>query len=484
MSTQRSVPVPATVSSPPGIALVRRLDAPPASKSAHWQRALLRLGLYPLPAIWVLLLNAVLRASGSHHSGAPANLQFVVALSFAWIAALECFHVIRRERTNREHTGSMAVLASVCVASGASAALLALLAIPLPSILQCAANAAFLFVASVMINLSYRGIIESQSAPTRIVVVDAHAHSGGISWILTRKVVSRHEISGAIRLEDPQHAHLSSTAHSMEELVREIQQEPVEGVLISASAAEIAVLSDRIGACNSVDAPVRFVVDSNDGASLRWKVANANCLYLLNIGAVPSKTMHYLLFKRGFDLAFSLVAILCGLPLMLPIALAVKISSKGGIFFAQDRVGWNGQIFRMYKFRTMYKVPPSESDTRWSQPNDARRTALGRILRKYSLDELPQFFNVLKGDMSVVGPRPERPFFVNSFRGVIEEYHRRHHIKVGITGWAQVNGLRGDTCIRTRLMYDLYYLQNWGLIFDLKIVLRTVLCVLCGLSGE
>jgi len=132
----------------------------------------------------------------------------------------------------------------------------------------------------------------------------------------------------------------------------------------------------------------------------------------------------------------------------------------------------------------MYKVPPSESDTRWSQPNDARRTALGRILRKYSLDELPQFFNVLKGDMSVVGPRPERPFFVNSFRGVIEEYHRRHHIKVGITGWAQVNGLRGDTCIRTRLMYDLYYLQNWGLIFDLKIVLRTVLCVLCGLSGE
>jgi lipopolysaccharide/colanic/teichoic acid biosynthesis glycosyltransferase len=124
------------------------------------------------------------------------------------------------------------------------------------------------------------------------------------------------------------------------------------------------------------------------------------------------------------------------------------------------------------------------SDTRWSQPDDARRTAVGRILRKYSLDELPQFFNVLKGEMSVVGPRPERPYFVDSFRREIDEYHRRHQVKVGITGWAQVNGLRGDTCIQTRVMYDLYYLQNWGLIFDLKIILKTALCVFCGRNAD
>ncbi|MGA3080373.1 MAG: exopolysaccharide biosynthesis polyprenyl glycosylphosphotransferase [Terracidiphilus sp.] len=463
---------------------MRRLDAPPASKRAHWDRALLRLCLYPLPAMGAQLLNSALRATAAHRSGSPANLQFVVALSFAWIAALECFHAIGRERTNREHTGSMAVLASVCVASGAAAALLALLGIPLPGMPQCAADAAFLFAASVIVKISFRAMFDVRSPLTRIAVVDMHVHAGGTSWILTRKAVSRHEISGAIRLEDLQHSQLASIAHSMDELVREIQSEPVEGVLISASPAEIAALSERLRACDSVGAPVRFIVGDKDGASLRRRFANANCLYLLNAGAAPTKTMHYLLLKRGFDLVFSLAAIVLGLPLLVPIAFAVKISSKGGILFIQDRVGWNGKIFRMYKFRTMRAAPPCESDTRWSQPNDARRTAVGRILRKYSLDELPQFFNVLKGDMSVVGPRPERPYFVNSFRSEIEEYHRRHQVKVGITGWAQVNGLRGDTCIRTRLMYDLYYLQNWGLVFDLKIVLRTVLCILCGQNGD
>ena len=229
---------------------------------------------------------------------------------------------------------------------------------------------------------------------------------------------------------------------------------------------------------------MRFVTGPGDGVPLRQSLSSANCLYLLNTGAAPTMSRNYSILKRGFDLIFSFAAILAGLPLIALIALAIKISSKGGIFFAQDRVGWNGKVFRMYKFRTMHTAPPCESDTRWSQPDDARRTAVGRFLRKYSLDELPQFFNVLKGEMSVVGPRPERPFFVNSFRSEIEEYHRRHQIKVGITGWAQVNGLRGDTCIRTRVMYDLYYLQNWGLIFDLKIILRTVLCVICGRDAD
>ena len=128
----------------------------------------------------------------------------------------------------------------------------------------------------------------------------------------------------------------------------------------------------------------------------------------------------------------------------------------------------------------MRTAPVLDSDTLWTSANDPRRTPVGQFLRKYSLDELPQFFNVLKGDMSVVGPRPERPSFVSSFRRQIDEYHRRHQLRVGITGWAQVNGLRGDTCIRTRLLYDLYYLQNWGLIFDLRIILSTVFCMLKG----
>jgi hypothetical protein len=341
----------------------------------------LRLCLYPLPAIWALLLNTALRAVGAHHSGSPADVQFVVALSFSWIAAIECCHATRCEKTNREHTGSMAVLVSVCVASGAAALLLALLGIPLPGVLQCAADAAFLFVASVIINILFRGIFHAESSVTRIVVVDPHLHAGEISWILTRRIVLRHEISGAIRLKASEDSRLVNVAHSLDELVREIQREPAQGVLISASPAEIAALSERIGAYDSFGAPVRFIVNSRDGSSPRRSFANANSLYLLNIGAEPTATLHYLLIKRGFDLAFSLAAIILGLPLIVLIAFAVKISSKGSVFFAQNRVGWNGQIFRMYKFRTMHTVPPGESDRRWSQPNDARRTALGRVLR-------------------------------------------------------------------------------------------------------
>ncbi|MGA3370314.1 MAG: exopolysaccharide biosynthesis polyprenyl glycosylphosphotransferase [Terracidiphilus sp.] len=434
--------------------------------------------------IWPLLLKTALRTTGGHQSGFPANVQFAVTVSFAWIAAIECFHAAKCETTNREHTGSMAILSSVCVASGAAVLLLALLGIPLPGMLQCALDALFLFVASVTINTLFRGIFHAESPLTRIVVVDTHVHVGGISWIITRKTVSRHEISGAIRLEAQESSRLVNVAHSLDEMVREIQREPVDGVLISASPAEIVRLSERLGACHGVGAPVRFVTGPGDGVPLRQSLSSANCLYLLNTGAAPTMSRNYSILKRGFDLIFSFAAILAGLPLIALIALAIKISSKGGIFFAQDRVGWNGKVFRMYKFRTMHTAPPCESDTRWSQPDDARRTAVGRFLRKYSLDELPQFFNVLKGEMSVVGPRPERPFFVNSFRSEIEEYHRRHQIKVGITGWAQVNGLRGDTCIRTRVMYDLYYLQNWGLIFDLKIILRTVLCVICGRDAD
>jgi lipopolysaccharide/colanic/teichoic acid biosynthesis glycosyltransferase len=159
---------------------------------------------------------------------------------------------------------------------------------------------------------------------------------------------------------------------------------------------------------------------------------------------------------------------------MVLIAIAVKLSSSGPVFFTQERVGINGQVFRMLKFRTMKVAPVSETDTLWTTPSDSRCTAIGAFLRRSSFDELPQFFNVLWGDMSVVGPRPERPHFVEKFNDEIDAYNARHHLKSGITGWAQVNGLRGDTDITKRVELDLYYIQNWSLIFDFQIILMTV----------
>jgi exopolysaccharide biosynthesis polyprenyl glycosylphosphotransferase len=190
---------------------------------------------------------------------------------------------------------------------------------------------------------------------------------------------------------------------------------------------------------------------------------------------LPVESFTYVVGKRVFDLCFAGAAITLTAPLMALIALAIKLTSPGPVFFKQERVGLNGRTFRMYKFRTMRQAAKAESDCRWTERHDPRRTRIGCWLRAASLDELPQFINVLKGEMSVVGPRPERPYFVEQFMRAVSLYDTRHYLKVGITGWAQVNGWRGDTSIARRLEHDLYYLNNWSFAFDLRIILLTVL---------
>lgn len=190
---------------------------------------------------------------------------------------------------------------------------------------------------------------------------------------------------------------------------------------------------------------------------------------------LPVESFTYVVGKRAFDLCFAGLAIALTAPLMLLIAISIKVTSPGPVFFRQQRVGLNGRTFLMYKFRTMRQAGPEESDCRWTKRDDPRRTRLGGWLRAASLDELPQFFNVLNGHMSVVGPRPERPYFVEQFMQTVSLYNTRHDLKVGITGWAQVNGWRGDTSIAKRVEHDIYYLNNWSFGFDLRIILLTIL---------
>jgi Undecaprenyl-phosphate glucose phosphotransferase len=184
------------------------------------------------------------------------------------------------------------------------------------------------------------------------------------------------------------------------------------------------------------------------------------------------------LLKRGLDLVLSTLFLIVGSPLMVLIALAVRIESRGPVFFLQQRVGMDNQAFWMLKFRTM-RVDAEQLGT-WTVENDPRVTRVGRLLRRTSLDELPQLINVLIGDMSIVGPRPEQARWVEQFSQQIPRYMRRHKEKAGLTGWAQVNGLRGDTSIEERTRYDLYYVENWSLLFDLKIILRTLLSIVSG----
>jgi Undecaprenyl-phosphate glucose phosphotransferase len=182
--------------------------------------------------------------------------------------------------------------------------------------------------------------------------------------------------------------------------------------------------------------------------------------------------------KRAFDLAFSLIGLVLLSPVFLLLAVAIKFSSPGPIFYRQERMGLDGQRFKMLKFRTMRSGAEAGSGPVWASPSDARRTRLGAFLRRLSLDELPQFINVIRGQMSVVGPRPERPVFVEQFRRNVPGYMLRHKVKSGITGWAQINGLRGNTSLEKRIQYDLEYIERWSFWFDLKIIILTLVRVL------
>jgi Undecaprenyl-phosphate glucose phosphotransferase len=178
--------------------------------------------------------------------------------------------------------------------------------------------------------------------------------------------------------------------------------------------------------------------------------------------------------KRGFDLVFGMLALAATAPIMLSIVVALKLASPGPVLYRQERMGVDGRRFRMLKFRTMRVDAEAETGPIWARRDDPRRTRLGAFLRRTSLDELPQLFNVLRGEMSLVGPRPERPRFVEEFRRRVPGYMLRHKMKAGITGWAQINGWRGNTSIEKRIECDLYYIERWSLGFDLKILVQTV----------
>ncbi len=179
--------------------------------------------------------------------------------------------------------------------------------------------------------------------------------------------------------------------------------------------------------------------------------------------------------KRGLDIAGSALGLVLLAPFLLFISVLVKLSSRGPVFYGQRRVGLNGATFTMWKFRTMRMGQTGGDEHEWSNPDNPRKTKLGNFLRKTSLDELPQLWNVLKGEMSLVGPRPEQPFFVDKFKGEIPGYMLRHKMRAGITGWAQVNGWRGDTSLKERIRCDIYYIRNWDFWFDIKILFLTIL---------
>jgi putative colanic acid biosynthesis UDP-glucose lipid carrier transferase len=218
----------------------------------------------------------------------------------------------------------------------------------------------------------------------------------------------------------------------------------------------------------------RFFLDLYGLDSLNFSLTDLAGFPVLNIRNSPMHGLNRLI-KAIEDRVFASIILLLISPLFILIAILVKLSSPGPIFYRQNRVGWNNKEFAMLKFRTMPLNAEAATGPVWAQANESRATRIGALLRKTSLDELPQFINVLKGDMSIVGPRPERLHFVEQFKDQVPRYMQKHLVKAGITGWAQVNGWRGNTSLDKRIEYDLFYIENWSFWFDMKIILLTIL---------
>ena len=217
---------------------------------------------------------------------------------------------------------------------------------------------------------------------------------------------------------------------------------------------------------------VRLVPDLGRSFTLNAAVEDFEGMPVVLITETPEQGWNAVI-KRTFDLVFASLGLVLVSPLLLVIAVWVRLDSAGPIFYGQERVGVNGLRFRMYKFRSMRADAEASGAPGWTTGDDPRRTRLGETLRRLSLDELPQLWNVMLGHMSLVGPRPERPVYVDRFRASIPRYMLRHHVKAGMTGWAQVNGLRGDTPLEQRIEFDLYYIEHWSLAFDLRIIALT-----------
>ncbi len=252
-----------------------------------------------------------------------------------------------------------------------------------------------------------------------------------------------------------------------------LPENKLDEIAISLSLKDYHYLESIVAVCEKSGVHTKFIPDYNSVIPTKPYTEDLMGLPVINIRYVPLTNTGNIIIKRIVDILGALFGIVVTSPVMLLAAVMVKATSPGPVIFRQERVGLHQKTFYMYKFRSMEKQSPREEKRAWTVRNDPRVTPVGKFLRRTSIDELPQLFNILKGDMSLVGPRPERPLFVEKFKEEIPRYMVKHQVRPGLTGWAQVNGLRGDTSIRRRVEYDLYYIENWTLGFDLKIILMT-----------
>ena len=428
------------------------------------------LGWYVWSLSWAFLERPVLFSFHGH-------INHMLFGTLVWAFVSERYRVTSFDELFRERTGARAAwsacLATFCV-------FLALLYFSRNDVyprglLIC--DAIVLLVLTVMLHAVFRTIFRSSASlakPTELLVVGADQFARDVAVRLQRLSFAPCHIRGFVRLPDQEVAVESYRVYGLEQLSVLSEKHDIDEAVIALRPSQFSEIPNIMRVLAELCLPARALVDLGQGIVVRDKLFQLGNIQMLDLSSIPTESLDYALLKRIFDIVFSLAVLILLAPLFALIAFSIWLTSGGPVFFCQERIGLNGKPFKMYKFRTMRSGPCSESDTQWTTSDDTRKTGFGTFLRRTSMDELPQFVNVLKGEMSVVGPRPERPHFVHKFLLEVSRYDRRHALKVGITGWAQVNGWRGDTSIEKRIEFDLYYLQNWTFMLDLRIIVMTV----------
>ena len=259
-----------------------------------------------------------------------------------------------------------------------------------------------------------------------------------------------------------------------EKLERILEGNELDEVVIALRAEDYGKLERIVDVCEKAGVHTKMIPDFGNVISTRPYIEDVQGIPVIHVRRVPLNIMRNRAAKRAVDLIGATVAIILFSPVMLLTVLVVALTEEGSVIYRQERVGLHNQVFYMYKFRSMIMQDEEKEKAEWSTRNDPRITPVGKLIRRTSIDELPQLFNVLKGEMSLVGPRPERPQFVQKFRDEIPRYMVKHQVRPGMTGWAKINGYRGDTSIEKRIEYDLYYIENWTMVFDMKILILTI----------
>ena len=413
----------------------------------------------------------------------------VITLVFPLAFALQGLYRFRPARSKSEEWMSVAI-GSVVATVVLSGVLLWIRPPKRPDVLYSRATLGIFMICAILFVIAGRMLV-------RAVVEQRHRKGKDLDRVLiagsgelAREVVTRMRAQGAIGFEiagylssdvEPALSRLAPAGEpaphclgTIDDAERVIEEHGIDHVFVAlphASSQAMTALLDRLV---RTTVSVHVVPDLLQFMVLRSRVEDIDGLPTINLSETPLEGWSRFV-KRGFDLVVAAAALIVFSPLMLLIALAIWIEDRGPVFYRQIRMGLDGKPFEIVKFRSMKVGAENETGARWAERDDPRRTRVGRLIRAWSLDELPQLFNVLAGDMSVVGPRPERPQFVQQFRAEFPHYMLRHKVRAGMTGWAQVHGWRGNTSVRMRIEHDLYYIENWSLLLDVKIVFMTVL---------